>query len=86
MGLTCPSGMTVTITSSATLSQAPSGSSVVSVKVITPVKPGSEGVKVALRLLIFEKSPETSEVHVADEAAPPIEPDNCMEVLVQNGS
>ena len=54
MGLTCPSGMTVTITSSATLSQAPSGSSVVSVKVITPVKPGSEGVKVALRLLIFE--------------------------------
>ena len=86
MGLTWPSGMTVTIASSVTLSQAPTGSSVVSVKVITPVKPGSEVVKVALRLLIFEKSPETSELHVADEAAPPIEPANCIAVSVQNGS
>ena len=37
-------------------------------------------------VIIFEKSPETSELHVADEAAPPIEPANCIAVSAQNGS
>ena len=56
------------------------------VKVIAPVKLGSAVTKVALRSLLFEKVPGTSEVHVADDAAPPIEPDNCIGLLAQNKS
>ena len=66
--------MTKTVIVSETLSQAPAGSSVVSVKLIFPVKPGI-GVKVAFKsLALREKTPETSALHVADEAAPPIDP------------
>ena len=65
--------MTKTVTVSVTLSQAPAGSSVVSVKLIFPTKPVL-GVKIAFKSLSFEKTPETSALHVADEAAPPIDP------------
>ena len=58
---------------SETASQTPSGSFVVSVKLIIPVKSDS-GLKIAFRSFSFEKVPETSADQTDDVAEPPIEP------------